>query len=120
MIAMYLNYLGVFHLELYRIPGFDKVMHAIGFFVLAYVCKEKWDISYKYIFIALLIVGLGYEVFEYIVDSVINIPALKMWLGWHDTIGDIICDMIGILFGLMLKGRKEWLNQNKSYSYLDS
>ena len=105
-----------------RIHGFDKLMHTLGgaasaillaaFFTKKLFSKAPRSIFWNIVFAALLI-GIGWEVFEYIVQFLIKGANLANPL---DSLGDVFFDVIGAMFGahFVLSIKKRYTTTNDS------
>ncbi len=114
-VFLILHFLG-WYKYYYDLKGYDKVIHFLagGCVVLVVL----WFLEIKDIKIAnkqlislvvLFFIGLGWEIFEYLVDHVFGRPIVNpLQLGWPDTLGDFLADFIGgfvVLIFTCFKGK---------------
>ena len=113
-ISLWMSIIG--ELGLYvRWDGYDKLLHLIIPFFLAYLVSfyfRKSEIKYKRFIIFLVVLGMGgiFEVFEFFMDSFIgmsmvgvtNISKEILMDEWTDTIWDLIMAMLGAIIFFML------------------
>ena len=81
----------------YELWWLDIPMHVLGGFGVAWFFIALTSFfhkkhSLKNIFILTLLVMVSWEIFEYLM----NLNDLRTWIGWQDTIADIINGFIGM------------------------
>jgi VanZ family protein len=98
MVCIVLLFLGVINLNFRNDaskPGFDKVLHFFGFFVLSVLLLltfEYYKLSYKYVAVFLVALGIG-----------ILIEAVQLGIpGREFSLWDILADVLGIIVGSVL------------------
>lgn len=92
-------------LKLIDYYNIDKVMHFLGGFFVAGMSTFYFKLSKVKIFLLVILLGVGWEIFE-----VLSIPDVryfysKFYAYWlSDTVGDIIFDMVGGSFYIVMYG----------------
>ena len=100
------------------IPWYDMMMHTLGgvflaVFAGAFFARHIATLS-RYetlvtLLLVVLIVGLGWEFFEYFVQYIIKGSAQLASV--PDSVSDIVCDLVGGILGVFFV-----LNQKKRYN----
>jgi hypothetical protein len=80
----------------YEIPWLDIPMHLMGGFgvaslVLSVFSYKKQDVSYRTMILLVLVVAVGWELYEVIHDVIVG----REWGGWSDTLSDIFNGTLG-------------------------
>lgn len=94
----------------YIVPWIDIPMHIfggflIGLFFIIFNKKEKYIESFFYIFLAVISVGIIWEVYEYISD----LTNIREWKGLVDTVKDLLNDVFGAFISYTLF---KYINKN--------
>jgi len=100
LIIFLLNYLAMKFYWYYSIWYFDILMHFLGgiwlgfaFLYLFSIEKITFNLILKILFVTLLI-GIGWEIFEILIDNFIT----GKYFNYLDTISDLLFDLAGSLF----------------------
>lgn len=105
VLVFFLNLFAHFFYWYVSIPWYDMLMHTLGGIFLALWCGALWSRnvshmstkkSFAFIIGFVIVVGLGWEVFEYIVQGIIKGVQIA---DIPDSASDLICDTVGGIIG---------------------
>lgn len=99
LIFLALHLLGWYSLY-YTTIWYDKLLHFLAGASIVFII---WQLMGKKIFISLLlllVIAFLWEVFEFSIDKIFNLPLLQ--LGLKDTLWDLVFDILGGIVILVL------------------
>ena len=81
----------------YELPWLDILMHVMGgfgvaVFTMSVLSYNGIKVSYAKLIIAYVAVAIAWEFYEYTNDII----AMREWVGWFDTIKDLVDGFIGM------------------------
>jgi hypothetical protein len=90
-----------------RVPFFNKILHANASLVIFLLLRVGRRNNTKYLWADIFItitIGIIWEIFEYLTipDNINYWTVNSIAYGWHDTMGDLIANLIGIILGIII------------------
>ncbi len=99
--VMILDYIARAMSWYWTVPWFDTIMHTLGGFLVVmlavpFLKRVGMTLSVQTLVLSVIIVGVGWEVFE-LLNNITGVPPEQYW---SDTIVDLIADLLGGLLAI--------------------